>query len=59
MNQKEIDLEVVVFENKLTKKILVLPFIIDNDLVYLHSVGEKVPAKPRVEAMPMLSTRAS
>lgn len=31
MNQKEIDLQVVAFENKLTKKNLVLPFIGDKE----------------------------
>lgn len=31
MNQKEIDLEVVTFENKLTKKNLVFPFIGDKE----------------------------
>lgn len=31
MNQEEIDLEVVAFENKLTTKNLVLPFIGDRE----------------------------
>lgn len=59
MNQKRIDLEVVVFENKLTKKKknLVLPFIVDKD--YLHSMGEKVPAKPNVEAVLSLRLQCS
>lgn len=59
MNQKRFDLEVVVFENKLTKKKknLVLPFIVDKD--YLHSMGEKVPAKPNVEAVLSLRLQCS
>lgn len=58
MNQKRFDLEVVVFENKLTKKkYLVLPFIVDKD--YLHPMGEKVPAKPNVEAVLSLRLQCS